>query len=148
MSAHLDLDGLGLNTTNYKGWPRITEQTHIVRENSLYRQVVKTHIFPGSLAFQWAYVDRRTSNERWDIAGYLKACRHTPTANNCVCVERGKKIFSADKTHENVEADVYSSQCEDRKKSELTPQNTRLLPDSVSLNSWKNGCACGTMRWD
>ncbi len=56
------------------------------------------------------------SNEKRDIAGYLKACWRTPMANDCTCGEREKKIFSADKTHKNVGADVYNSQREERKK--------------------------------
>ncbi len=55
-------------------------------------------------------------------------------ANDCAHRETEKMIFSADKTHENVGADVYCSRREERKKSECTTQNTRISPDSVPLN--------------
>ncbi len=57
-------------------------------------------------------------------------------------------ILLADRTPENVEAPVYSSRYEERKTSKRTTQNTRVLPDSVSLNIWKNGCVYGTTLRD
>ncbi len=66
----------------YRGWPRITEQPRIADKQHLYLQAVKTHVFPGSLAFQPVHADCCTSNERRDIGGYLKACWCTPMAND------------------------------------------------------------------
>ncbi len=109
--------------------------------------MVKTYVFPGSLTFQRAHADHYTLNERRDIAGYLKACWHTPMANDCACREREKPIFLADKMHENVGAHVYSSRCEKRKKREYTTQNTRVLPVCCWIFR-KNGCVYGTMWRD
>ncbi len=61
-----------------------------------------------------------------------------------LCAQREEKpIFSANKMRKNVEADVYSSRREERKKSEHTAQNTRILPDSVLLNIQKRWMCLG-----
>ncbi len=52
----------------YKGWPRITEQVHITYRQCLYRQAIKAHVFPGSLAFQWALTGVDWPNNGRDIA--------------------------------------------------------------------------------
>ncbi len=88
---------LKLNLCIQRGWPRITELTRIMdRQHSLSTSAKNTHVFPGSLAFQWAHAHCHISNKRRDIAGYLKACWHTPTTNDSAPWEREKTIFSND----------------------------------------------------
>ncbi len=73
-----------------------------------------------------AHADFCTSNERRNIACYLKAYWQTPTANDCVHGERGKKF-----SHENVGTDVYSIQHKGKKKRAYNIEHSCIT--SVSL---------------
>ncbi len=47
-------------------------------------------------------------------------------------VERGKTIYSADKTQENTGADVYGSQCEERKKQAHDAEHSCIARQCVA----------------
>ncbi len=101
----------------YRGWPRITDQICIAdRQCPLSTSGKNAHI-PWFISFLTSACRPLYVNERRDIAGYPKACRRIPMANDWTHGEREKMIFSDDKTHKNVGADVYSSRCEEKKVS-------------------------------
>ncbi len=134
----------GTSRAIYRGWLRITEQTRTEdRQRPLSTSGENTRI-PWFISFKWAHANHHMSNEKRDIAGYPKVYWHTPTGNDCAHREREKMIFLADKTHENIGADVYNS-CEERKKKASIPHRTRVYRQTVY--HWifgKNWCVCGT----